>query len=135
MQAYRGDIIEESLSDNAVLKDVHIVATRVEPITPEHKTPWLEQWTLHTIEVSEDEASALAQKLSHEIENSHGGHWYIDIKNDRTHYVIFPGKVFKVDRSKPEEYKPVVSYGLSLNIPRYQLDFSPEIKYWERQDS
>ena len=129
--SYKGDIIEESLADRTTLENVNIIATRVEVVTPDHKTPWLKQWTLHTIEVSEDEAATVAEKLSHAIETKHNS-WYIDFKDDTTHFVIFPGKVFKVDRSNPEEYKPVVSYGANLGIPRHQLDFSPEIAYWER---
>lgn len=126
----RGDIIEESLADKSTLETVSIISTRIEPVTPEHKTPWLKQWTLHTIEVSEGEAAATAERLSHAIE-TRNHNWYIDFKNDTTHYVIFPDKVFKLDRSQPEQYKPVVSYGVKLGVPRYQLDFSPEIKYWE----
>lgn len=128
--SYKGDIIEESLADSA-LEDVNIISTRVEAVTPDHKTPWLKQWTLHTIEVEDDEAETLAEKLSHAIETEHHS-WYIDFKNDTTHFIIFPGRVFKVARSDPEEYKPVVSYGAKLGIPRHQLDFSPEIAYWER---
>ncbi len=129
--SYKGDIIQESLAAAADLHGVNIIATRVEAVTPEHKTPWLKQWTLHTIEVSEDEAGTLAEKLSHVIETEHSS-WYIDFKNETIHYIIFPGKVFKVDRSNPEEYKPVVSYGVKQGIPRHQLDFPPEIAYWER---
>jgi hypothetical protein len=33
-----------------------------------------------------------------------------------------------VNRSKKKEYDAVVKYGVSLGIPEYQLDFSPEIK-------
>ena len=129
--SYKGDIIEESWTDKATWKDVNIISTRVEAVTPDHKTPWLKQWTLHTIEVPEDNAATVAEDLSQTIETDHSS-WYIDFKNDTTHYVIFPGKVFKIDRSNPEEYKPVVSYGANLGIPRHQLDFSPEIAYWER---
>lgn len=129
---YRGDVIEESLQDKTTLKGLHIVSTRVEQVTKEHKTPWLKQWTLHTIEVPDNEAESLAERLSHSID---GEHWYIDFKNDATHFIIFPHKVFKVNRKQPEEYKPVVTYGLSINIPRHQLDFSPAIKYWERPNN
>jgi len=128
---YKGDIIEESLADTATLKTVDIISTRVEAVTPKHKTPWLKQWTLHTIEVPEDKAEELAEKLSHAIETKNQS-WYIDFKNDTTHYVIFPDKVFRVSRNDPEQYKTVVSYGIKLGIPRHQLDFSPEIKDWER---
>ena len=125
----RGDVIEESLQDKTVLKDLNISSTRVEKVTKSHKTPWLKQWTLHTIEVKENEASELASKLSKALEPNY---WYIDFKNDGTHYIIFPNKVFKVNRKDPKEYNPVVSYGLKMGIPRHQLDFSPAIKYWER---
>ena len=135
MSDLSGDIIEESLARKDIVGQLSIVSTRVEAITPEHQTPWLTQWTLHTIRVPEAEAADLAERLSHEIENSHGGHWYIDFKNDKTHYIIFPDKVFKVNRRQPDEYKPVVTYGIGLHIPRYQLDFSPAIKYWERSDT
>lgn len=36
---YKGIIIEESLEDKSVLDEVKIVDTKVEPITPRHKTP------------------------------------------------------------------------------------------------
>jgi hypothetical protein len=38
---YEGVIIEESLKDKSILKDIKVVSTKVEPITKEHKTPWL----------------------------------------------------------------------------------------------
>lgn len=131
MDNLKGEIIEESLQDKSVLKNIVIESTRVEEVTEGHKTPWLKQWTLHTISVSEAGAVELAETLSHALEPNY---WYIDFKNDAVHYIIFPGRVFRVDRSKTDQYKPVVSYGLSLNIPRYQLDFSPDIKYWERDN-
>ncbi|HJQ08273.1 MAG TPA: hypothetical protein VJ836_02190 [Candidatus Saccharimonadales bacterium] len=63
------------------------------------------------------DAEQVAQNLSHALEKDHTN-WYIDFKNDATHYVIFPDKVFKVDRSQPEQYKPVVIYGVKRGIPR-----------------
>lgn len=122
---YQGVIIEESLADKITLASVNVISTDVAPVTPGHQTPWLKQWTLHTIEVPEDKAAALAERLSHAIETKHQS-WYIDFKNDTTHYVIFPSKVFRVDRRQPGHYKAVVSYGVALGIPRHQLDFSPE---------
>lgn len=118
--SYRGEVIEESLTDKSVLKDVHIVSTRNEKVTAKHKTPWLKQWTLHLIEVPEAEAAALAERLSHCLE---ANHWYIDYKNETTHFIIFPGKVFKVSRAHPEENRPVIEHALKLNIPSYQLPF------------
>ena len=127
---YRGDVIEESLQDKSVLKNLNIINTRVEKVTSEHRTPWLKKWTLDTIEVQEGQAERLAETLSKAIEL---GYWYIDYKNDHTHFVIFPNKIFKIDRKNPKEYVPAIKHGLTLNIPRYQLDFGvPESKQWER---
>ena len=126
---YTGVIIEESLKDKAVLRKVKVTKTKVEPVTEHHKTPWLKQWTLHTFEISEDQAALVAEQLSKSLDNNY---WYADFKNNDYHFVIFPNKVFKVDRSKPKQYEPVVKHGLSLGIPDYQLDFSPAIKQWEQ---
>lgn len=127
---YKGAIIEESLRDISVLKEVKILETKVEPVTAEHKTPWLKQWTLHTVLIPENGADVFANKISKALEDEHG--WYADFKNDKTHYIIFRNKIFRVDRIKKEQYTEVVKYGTSLGIPDYQLDFSPDIKEWGR---
>ncbi|MBI4121168.1 MAG: hypothetical protein HY457_02860 [Parcubacteria group bacterium] len=128
---FTGVIIEESLEDKDVLRDVQISNTKVEAVTEEHKTPWIKQWTLHTVEIPEDRADAVAEKLSHALDSKHA--WYADFKNDDFHYIIFRNKFFKVDRSKKEQYDNAVRFGLSLGIPSYQLDFSPDIEAWERK--
>ena len=107
---YEGVIIEESLHDKNVLNLIEIISTKVEPVTKKHKTPWLKQWTLHTVKISEGNANNIAKAISKALEHNH---WYIDFKNKNYHYVIFPSKVFKVDRSKPEQYKQVTYYGIS----------------------
>lgn len=121
--SYTGIVIEESLSDTSILASVHITDTRVSTVTAEHKTPWLTQWTMHNIEVPETDASDIAKKLSKALETEHDS-WYIDFKNDKTHYIVFPEKVFIVNRAQPQEYEPVIEYGMQLGIPRNQLDFS-----------
>ncbi len=126
---YTGVIIEESLKDKAVLGHVKVTKTKVEPVTEHHKTPWLKQWTLHTFEIPEDQAELVAEHLGKSLDDNY---WYADFKNNDFHYVIFPNKVFKIDRSISEQYKLVVEHGLKLGIPDYQLDFSPTIKQWER---
>ena len=126
---YEGVIIEESLHNKDALKLVEIVSTKVEPVTQEHKTPWLKQWTLHTVKIPESKIDKVAKLISKSLENKY---WYADFKNNEHHYIIFPNKVFKVERSKPEQYKQVTEYGIGLGIPDYQLDFSPVIKQWAR---
>lgn len=123
---FKGVIIEESLGDSSVLKEVNIIDTKVEQVSKRHKTPWIKQWTLHTVEIPEEKADEIAHKLSRDLEKEHN--WYADYKNDKYHYIIFRNKVFKVDRNSSQIYKKVTDYGISLGIPDYQLDFSPEIQ-------
>ncbi len=109
-----------------------IISTEVEKVTEKHQTPWLSQWTLHSVEIPESESGEIAEKISQSLGRGHGGSWYADFKNDTYHYIIFRDKVFKIDRSNKTEYNEVVKFGVSLGIPNYQLDFSPDIKEWER---
>lgn len=129
-QNYTGVIIEESLENKSVLRDLKILETEVEPVTEKHKTPWVKQWTLHTVETPEDRAEEITEKLSKALDSQHA--WYADFKNDSTHFIIFRNKVFKIDRSSKEQYDEATAYGLTLGIPAYQLDFSPHIQQWQR---
>ena len=85
---YKGVIIEESLEDKNVLKEVKILSTKVEQVTEKHKTPWLKQWTLYTIEVPENRAAEIAEKISKVIVLEHKNSWYADFKNDNFHYIL-----------------------------------------------
>ncbi|MCX6786105.1 MAG: hypothetical protein NTZ18_04650 [Candidatus Komeilibacteria bacterium] len=127
---YKGTIIEESLENKAILQKINILKTKVEKVIEKHQTPWINQWTLHTIEISENQADFIAQELSQSLDSKHT--WYADFKNNHCHYIIFRNKVFKVDRSNKEQYNEVTKFGVSLGIPDYQLDFSPHIKEWQR---
>ena len=130
MSNYTGVIIEESLGKKDVLKKVKILKTKIEKVIEKHKTPWIKQWTLHTVEIPEDEVKDVAEKISKALDSKHN--WYADFKNDEYHYIIFRDEIFKVDRSKPEQYNGVTKYGKTLGIPNYQLDFSPHIREWKR---
>jgi hypothetical protein len=125
-----GVIIEESLENKDVLGKVKIIETNIEQVTEKHKTPWIKQWTLHTVEISGNQADIVAEELSKSLDSEHN--WYADFKNDKTHYIIFHGRVFKIDRASKEQYDEAAKYGISLGIPDYQVDFSPHIKKWER---
>lgn len=119
---YQGVIIEESLEDKKVLDRIKIVGTKVEQVIEKHKTPWVKQWTLHTIEVSEEEAQKIAEEISENLDSEHS--WYADFKNDKYHYIIFKGKVFCIDVNSKEQYNEAKKYGISLGIPEYQVRFS-----------
>lgn len=125
---YVGTIIEESLKDKNILNNVVILSTKVEKVVEKHQTPWLEQWTLHKVEVAEERVEEVSKIISRSIDTSHGQSWYIDYKNKEWHYIIFPNKIFKIDRTNAKQYDEAKKYGISLGIPEYQVDFSPEIE-------
>lgn len=127
---YKGVIIEESLDKKDILRQIKILSTKVEQVIEKHKTPWLKQWTLHTVEIPEHEAENIASEISKSLESEHS--WYADFKNENTHFIIFRDKVFKIDRTNKEQYDEAKEYGISLGIPPYQVDFHPEVKEWER---
>ncbi len=127
---YTDIIIEESLDDTSLLSNLKVLNTEVEVVNENFKTPWLKQWTLHTVEIPDTEITSITEKLSHSFDKEHPD-WYADFKNDESHYIIFPNKVFNVRRSDPENYRPAVKHGLSLGIPIYQLNFVPEIEQWK----
>lgn len=118
---YKGDIIEESLENKDILKRLSIISTRIEKVTDKHQTPWLSQWTLHTIEIKEIEAEKVAQELSGSIDINHIGSWYIDFRNNTKHLVVFRDKVFHIDRGSKLQYDEMREYGVLLGMPEYQL--------------
>ncbi len=130
MKNYRGVIIEESLETKKILKKVQILDTKVENVTEKHQTPWLKQWTLHTVIIPENEADKIAEEISLSLDREHS--WYADYRNKTHHYIIFRNKVFYIDRNSIEEYNKAKEYGISLGIPEHQVDFHPDIKDWER---
>ena len=129
--SFNGVTIEESLTDKSVLNDANIISTKVEPVTEHHKTPWVKQWTLHTVEIQDDKVAEVADKISKALDKEHD--WYADFKTDTEHYVIYTSKVFHItDRTDKKQYDEATAYGISIGIPDYQVDFSPHLKQWER---
>ena len=128
MDKFTGTIIEESLEDKSVLDGIKITSTKVESITKKHKTPWVKQWTLHKVEIEPHEAQSIARQLNKALDSEHLHSWYADFKNENTHFIIFRDKVFKIDRTKEEEYAEATKYGLTLGIPDYQIDFQKNTK-------
>lgn len=122
---YQGVIIEESLKDKSILKELKVLKIDVEKVTKEHNTPYLKQWTLYTVEIPEDKVQEFSKKISQAFERAHSD-WYADYKNNKFHYIIFPHKVFKVSLKNPRKYKEASAYGISLGIPSYQVNFYPE---------
>lgn len=129
---FEGVIIEESLANKQVLDQVEIISQKVEHVTDKHKTPWVDRWTLDTVSLPAEKANTIAELLSHSIDISHPTTWYADSKNDTHHYIIYPNKIFYIDRKNIGEYQKATDYGVSLGIPDYQVDFEPNTTVWDR---
>jgi len=125
MNNYLGVIIKESLDNKAVLEKIKVVSTVVQKVIDRHKTPWLKEWTLHTIEIPEDQALSLAEEISRSLDKDHA--WYADFKNSTWHYIVFLNKIFFIDQSNQSQYNQAKEYGLSLGIPEYQVNFHANV--------
>ncbi len=71
MANFTGVVIEESLENKEILNKIKIIETKIEQVTKEHQTPWIKQWTLHTIDVPENEASIVAEEISKALDPKH----------------------------------------------------------------
>ena len=78
MGSFIGVIIEESLENKNVLKKIKIINTEIEKVTEKHKTPWINQWTLHDIEIPEKDVDEIAKEISKSLDSQHD--WYADVR-------------------------------------------------------
>ena len=121
MKNFKGVVIEESLKNKEILKNLKIISTKVEKVTEAHKTPWLKQWTLHTVEIPEELIEKTAEELKNSLEKEHN--WFMHFWKGDLLIVIFKDKIFKLPKNDKKTWRPAINYGISLGIPKYQLNF------------
>ncbi len=107
---YKGTIVEESLLDNRILTGMEIIGHRIS----KDENP-IDRWHLYTVKISKDDI----EKLSGSIKNK----WYMHFWNGREIIAIFKNKTFQFNYDDKTTWNEAVDYGLSLGIPREQLDF------------
>ena len=71
------------------------------------------QWTVHTVEMPDEPAAAVAEKLSGALDAVHDA-WYADFKNETRHHIVFHNRVFRVDRRSERAYDAPRQYGMAL---------------------
>lgn len=105
---YKGTIVENSLIDKKILKDVKIERTYQD-----------EDWILHDVFVNGERLEKLGKSLT-------DGPWYMNFwKEGKTDgIVIFKDKSFKINYSDKSTWIEALKYGRSIGIPEEQLDFS-----------
>ena len=89
----KGVIIEESLDDKSVLKDMNIIKTESEKVTPKHRTPWLSKWTCHKVEIPDEKTDEICDRLQKALDKTH--EWYIELKSGRYEITIFNDNIIK----------------------------------------
>jgi hypothetical protein len=107
---YKGTIIEESLVDNRMLNELEIIGFRIS----EEENP-AERWHLYDVKVSLDDIDRLAENIKPK--------WYMHFWRGKFIIAIFQGQKFEFNYDDKESWAPAVAYGLSIGIPKEQLDF------------
>ena len=127
---FNGVIIEESLENIGVLENVAIISTRLEPVTEKH-TPLALPVDFARRGSGGRRSGQNGGRDTRIADREHKGSWYADFKNESHHYIIFPDKIFLVDRRNAEQCDDAKHHGLSLGIPEHQVDFHPSVAEWE----
>ncbi len=121
MRNFKGVVIEESLENKEILNSLKIISTKVEKVTEAHKTPWLKQWTLHTVEIPSGSMDRISDELKNSLEKEHN--WFMHFWKEYLLIVIFKDKIFKLPKDDKKTWQPAIAHGISLGIPKYQLNF------------
>lgn len=107
MEFYKGTIIENSLEDKSVLKDLKIT-----------KTYNTTHWTLHDVLITEKQIENLGKYFN-------DGPWYAHFwqeGNDEV-IVVFKDKIFRIKHSDKNTWTDAIKHGIFRGIPEKQLDF------------
>lgn len=115
-EKYRGIIIEESLEDKDFFKEIEILSTKIDDEDPS------DIWHLHKVSVKKERLSDIIKRLQKAMTNKEA--WYAHFYKGKDLVVVFKDKKFQISTDK-KSWGPTISYGLSLGIPREQLDFKP----------
>ena len=113
MEKWKGCIVEESLEDTRVLNTIEIIKIK---ITSEEEPE--KRWHIYNALCSEEEIDKIHQQLKKS--------WYMHFWRDTKMIVLFKEKKYMLDRDNKDTWKEAVDYGLSINIPKEQLDFEIE---------
>lgn len=108
---YLGTIIEESLEDDRVLNDFHILSVY---ITNDDNPA--ERWHLYKVEATPEQLQKLSSTLKPEK-------WYAHFWSGDEMIVVFRDKTFTQKIGDIDTWEPAIQYGISIGIPKEQLDF------------
>jgi hypothetical protein len=107
---FKGIIVEESLIDNRELNNIQINKVQIS----KEENP-IKRWHLYTVIVSKQEIVNLSKNIK--------PGWYMHFWKGKNIIAIFKNKQFEFDYDNKTTWESVINYGLSLGMPKEQLDF------------
>jgi len=115
---FTGLLLKESLEDESVLDTLRVTKTEVWDV--QNAVDWQpRRWTAITFEGDDDQADALAGRLSRALKPA----WYANLTTETHAYVVFAGKTFKYLRGDGQARADAQQYALSVGVPASQLDW------------
>lgn len=127
MKNYHGILIDAAFDDPTYPEKFKLYAKRISVSTG---------WILFGVEIPEAELAGKVLEIQQYFKSDKP--YYAHFYNDEKLIVVFKEKVFTVTPHKTS-WNPVIEYGVSLGIPKAQLDFWPnrfqdEIHYFKAED-
>jgi len=113
MNEYHGIIVEESLTDKALLSRMKILGKRFYQKN---------DFTVLRVEINKDKIEEFIELVRKNLRTKPA--FYAHFYRDDELIVVFPSKIFRI---KPEKgtWKEAIEYGKSVGVPEEQLDFHP----------
>ena len=102
---YKGMIVIESLEDKNLVSKMQILDTKV-----------AEDLTTNIVLISKTDIENLMPYIKQ-------GPWYAHFWHGNEVLVVFRDKIFKFLHNKEESWRETIGYGISIGIPRKQLNF------------
>ncbi len=114
-----GVLLKESLADDGPLDLVDVVSVTMSKHqnTVSSQPNW---WTEVHFEADAERADEIAKRFSAALKPVG---WYLHYWTDSDVFVVFPGRVFKYAKGGGSTTEEAVAYGISVGVPKHQLDW------------
>ncbi len=106
---YTGILIEESLNNKEIIKDLTVTNLKV----TDDENP-SDRWHIYTVSVTRDEIKKIQQNMAE-------GKWYTHFIAGDEIIVVYKDKMFEYKMTDKVEHEKAVEYGRSIGIPEEQL--------------
>jgi hypothetical protein len=110
---YHGIIVRESIRDQTLFDGFRVVGRKAG-----------KKWTLLKVSVEPKTVDRTIRLIQTNLLSEKGVPYYAHLYRDDELIIVFPEKTFHVSPGK-SSWTEAVSYGVSLNVPRAELDFRP----------